>query len=540
MSIEETSRTKSDRRLKSITKARAIGVLTALVVLLFLQGVSYRLYVAEREREYAATEKECANITNNFENLLAHSTRAVSTLAYLAEEGLASNEFERVADNLLQRRTHLDALQIVRDDTIRQTFPLAGNEATIDYPVMQDPDHLRSAMLAVERGDVYFEGPIDLIQGGQGIVGRKAIMKADTLWGFAAAIIRLETLTGSMNLSADGCNGLFCVQIHKESSHDQPSAAFFDNTLPEDRQFAQAHVSAGNWVISTWAKEPSYFAKVLPYIIMGLVLAILAGVITSTLLTQPMRLEALVNERTQDLERANARLELQAKRLESTNEELEQFAYVASHDLQEPLRMITAFLQQLERRAGDQLDERAREYVYYAKDGAQRMRQTILDLLELSRASRLEQVKEDVDLKQLLDDYIAHRSLLIEQSQAEIQYDELPVVKSNPIAVKQVIENLLDNALKYRQEQVAPKVKVTAHEDRNYWYITVRDNGIGIAPEHHEKIFIIFQRLHQRDDKHGSGLGLAIVKKVVDRFGGQITLESELGVGSAFTFSLPK
>lgn len=225
--------------------------------------------------------------------------------------------------------------------------------------------------------------------------------------------------------------------------------------------------------------------------------------------------------------------------LKRSNEELEQFAYVASHDLQEPLRMISSFLTQLERKYKDQLDDKARQYIHFAVDGASRMRQIILDLLDYSRVGRFLHEAEPVSLAELVDEYRVMRARLIREKRADIRTEGLPTVTTHRAPLAQILNNLIDNALKYAKEGVPPDVLVKGERVHDVWSISVHDNGIGIEPEYFDKIFVIFQRLHDKQSYGGTGMGLSIVKKIVENLGGAISVESVPGEGSTFTFTLP-
>src|SRR5690606_3754162 len=233
-----------------------------------------------------------------------------------------------------------------------------------------------------------------------------------------------------------------------------------------------------------------------------------------------------------ELIKLNESLKKYAHELELTNEELEQFAFIASHDLQEPLRMISSFLDQLKRKYSGQLDDKAHEYIHFATDGAKRMKQIILDLLEYSRAGKVQENRTKISLEQLIHDYQSLRKTIIEEKSAEISHSELPLVEGYRAPLTQVLHCLLDNAIKYTSEDTAPRIRLEVTETSSEWICSVRDNGTGIAPEFFEKIFVIFQRLHDRTQHSGSGIGLSIVKKQVESWGGKVWLESSVGNGS--------
>ena len=240
------------------------------------------------------------------------------------------------------------------------------------------------------------------------------------------------------------------------------------------------------------------------------------------------------------LNELNQSLQLQSTELKRSNEELEQFAFVASHDLQEPLRMITSFMELLQKKYSNQLDEKGHQYIYYATDGAKRMRQIILDLLDYSRALKSSEGKQIVDLNEVISEFKKLRRIIISEKEVVILSYSLPIIPTYKAAVIQVFNCILDNAIKYSKKDKQPQIVITAHEEENQWLFSITDNGIGIKPEFHKKIFVIFQRLHNADKYAGTGIGLSIAKRHVEYLGGQIWLESTPGIGTTFHFTLSK
>lgn len=231
---------------------------------------------------------------------------------------------------------------------------------------------------------------------------------------------------------------------------------------------------------------------------------------------------------------------LLSEELAISNTELEQFAYMASHDLQEPLRMISSFMTQLEIQYKDSLDERAKQYIYYATDGAARMRKIILNLLEYSLAGRKNVETELIDINELLLESIKLNRKVIEETSATIEWKNLPAIQGNRTCLQQLFQNLIGNALKYKKNNEKPEIKLTASETSTHWQFLISDNGIGIEAHFFEKIFVVFQRLHTKDEYSGTGLGLAICKKIVENHGGKIWLESKPNEGSTFYFTILK
>ena len=263
-------------------------------------------------------------------------------------------------------------------------------------------------------------------------------------------------------------------------------------------------------------------------------------------------LEVLVEERAAELTKTNEALiaEIEERKrawqqlertlldLERSNKDLEQFAYVASHDLQEPLRMVASYTQLLARRYKGRLDQDADDFIGYAVDGASRMQRLIQDLLSFSRVGTRGEPLEPTDCNTVLGQARANLQVAIEESGALITNDELPTVLADEAQLIQVFQNLVSNAIKFRGEE-PPVIRVSAERQGDDWVFSVRDNGIGMEPQHFDRIFVIFQRLHGREDYPGTGIGLAIAKRIVERHGGRIWVESQPGQGSTFFFTIP-
>ncbi|MBD3187714.1 PAS domain S-box protein [Candidatus Bathyarchaeota archaeon] len=235
---------------------------------------------------------------------------------------------------------------------------------------------------------------------------------------------------------------------------------------------------------------------------------------------------------------AEKHLEVILKKLRRSNRELEQFAYIASHDLQEPLRMVSSYLQLIERRYGEKLDATAHEFIDFAVDGAKRMKTLINDLLLFSRVQTRGKAFLETDLNEVIDEARKNLQFMIQETGAVIQNDELPTIKVDKTQFIQLFQNLLNNAIKFHRDEV-PFVKVSCRKDEDAWIFSFKDNGIGIKKEYFKKIFLIFQRLHAKGLYPGTGIGLAICKHIVARHGGKIWLESEPGAGSTFHVAIP-
>jgi light-regulated signal transduction histidine kinase (bacteriophytochrome) len=242
-------------------------------------------------------------------------------------------------------------------------------------------------------------------------------------------------------------------------------------------------------------------------------------------LSELKRGEMALAEKTRDLERSNA--------------ELEQFAYVASHDLQEPLRMVASYVQLLSKRYSGKLDRDADEFIQYAVDGARRMQNLINDLLTYSRVGRRDRAFETVNLKQAAQFAVKNLSVACEESGARVEIGDLPEIYGESGAMIQLFQNLIGNAIKFRRPDVSPLIRIRAESEGAFYRIEIEDNGIGINPRYFDRIFVVFQRLNERDQYQGNGIGLAICKKIVELHGGVIGLRSDGQSGATFYFTLP-
>ena len=299
-------------------------------------------------------------------------------------------------------------------------------------------------------------------------------------------------------------------------------------------------------VIAVWTIwTPVYRLAGVVKLLTGLVSAVTAY-LTWRLIPIALRIPspAALERANEQLRELNAELEQRVAertaRLDESNRELQSFAYVASHDLQEPLRMVTTYMQLLERKHSEQLDAGAAECVRFAVDGATRMRALIDDLLEYSRVGSHEATRAEVALDVPLDRALAQLAAQVAESGARIERGALPTLVVAVSPFTQVFQNLISNAIKYCGER-PPWIQIAAErgEDDDGWTIEVSDHGLGIAGEHHERIFDVFQRLHTREQYPGTGIGLAVCKRVIERHGGRIWVESSAGAGARFRFWLP-
>jgi len=245
-------------------------------------------------------------------------------------------------------------------------------------------------------------------------------------------------------------------------------------------------------------------------------------------------------EQQKELERLNSELKNYTQKLEQSNKDLEQFAYIASHDLQEPLRMVSSFMTQLQKKYQDQLDDKAQTYINFAIDGTKRMRQIIVDLLEFSRAGTQKEKLEKLDLNEEIAEVLSLHHTNLNKYNINLEVEDLPELIYTKTGIRQIFHNLIGNAIKYRKKEGKANIAIIWKKNKKEFLFKIHDNGIGIDEKHKNKIFQIFQRLHSKSEYSGTGIGLAICKKIIEKYGGKIWLDSQLGIGSDFYFTIPK
>lgn len=298
--------------------------------------------------------------------------------------------------------------------------------------------------------------------------------------------------------------------------------------------FSQIHMTFGSTALFDNSFNIAHFLKVISYLIpfCGLVLDYHRTYRDSE------RINTMLIEEIQSHKATEEKLEHQTIELKRSNEELQQFAYIASHDLQEPLRMVASFTQLLKRRYKDKLDNDANEFIDFAVDGVKRMQELINDLLQFSRVTTQAKDLEKVDLNPVIEKVKRNLMQSIEESKAEIIFEKMPTINADDFQMVELFQNIIGNGIKYRGDRT-PSINIKAKDLGDRWQISIGDNGIGIEEQYFEKIFLIFQRLHTKNEYSGTGIGLAICKKIIERHSGEIWVDSELGKGTTFHFTIP-
>ena len=459
--------------------------------------------------------------------------------------------------------------------------PYGGNEKALGLDLASEAVRLEGLNRARDSGEMVATGPITLVQEPEEQLGFLVFVpvyrrgaRLDTardrhanLSGFAVGVFRGDDLLREttsqfhpagidmalFDQSSPGGERLIAWHPSRLRNGPASEAAAASGTRRDGLHYSARLTVAGRDWLLVCTPAPEFLAaqgQWGSWLFLVAELALIAVLVTSLAANgrRASRLERLTaqlsgaNERlgleVADRKRAEKALSERTEALARSNAELEQFAYVASHDLQEPLRMVTAYVQMLARRYQGKLDANADEFIAFAVDGAQRMSVLINDLLSYSRVTTRGKDFAPTDCKAVMENVLADLQVAIEESGAVVTHDPLPTILADGVQIGRVFQNLVGNAIKYHGAQ-APRVHVSAGRQGEEWRFAVRDNGIGIAPEHQERIFVIFQRLHARQEYVGTGIGLAICKKTVERHGGRIWVESEPGKGSTFYFTVP-
>ena len=643
------------------------GVLGFLITFLLTQFITLKDYQLILSKEEIETREIMNTVERNISSGLNYAFAATRTLAFLEENYGTLNNFDEIGKEMLKNQPYIDAIQLLEQGVIVAVYPFEGNEVVLGMDIMQTAGR-QEALIAKTKDNIHFAGPLELTQGGRGIVGRYPITKAGEFWGYAASIIRMEKFEEMMGITED-----MDKKFHFQLSKIKPDSAEEEKFLPRSNETYSGDsesvlMDIGDWTLSVQLKKSKAFETVYLAAILRLVLATILGFIAWYLAHLPSLLRKKINRQTRKLRKSNERfyyatlatsdalwdwnlntgfvyrsenfeklfghsrnkytdnndfwnehihpedlddvlkklktllesdnnywknqfrfkksdgtyayvldkgvvirdkngkavrligagqdvtetvmarknlekmgqeLEKRARDLEISNAELEQFAFKASQDLQEPLRMIRSFLKLIERKYENLLDAKGKQYIHYAIKGSEQLKQIILDLLEYSKAENMGH-KERFSLNETLKEVKFLLKAEIRESNAKILYSALPEIFAAQVSIRQLFQNLISNAIKYKSELETPIIHINWHEDEDYWFFNVSDNGIGIPKEFHDKVFQVFERLYSQDKSSGTGLGLSICKKIVENHEGTISLSSEPKQGTCFSFSIKK
>lgn len=515
----------------------ALGV---LLVALYVENLStehfqkdVRLLVSERLSLVRARLE--GNINSN-----AQLTRGL-VAAITTEPDMTQERFAALAAEVLRGKSQIRNIGAAPGLVIRLMYPLKGNEKALGLDYRKTPDQTAAALQARDLGELVLAGPVNLVQGGQGFIGRIPVFTGPEpgndrqFWGLVSTVIDVERLYQDSGLLDPDLP--IEIAIRGEDAKGREGAHFFGRKAVLEANPVEVDVILpwGSWTMAAipkggWPVRPDEAWLLYAGFLLAGLLIVAPMVVVGRL---------LVERRD-----AEQRLTRTVEALEFSNTELESFAYVASHDLREPLRNVTNYSTLLQRKLADRLSRDEMDYLKFIRDGATRMDHLVRDLLDFSRVGRLCEPMSKVSVHAVFDTVLGHMRSQLESSNAEVEITSaLPTVMASRDELERVFLNLLGNALKYRSADTPPRIAIGCVRDGTMWRFHVQDNGIGIqaGEGYEERIFELFKRLHQREEHGGgTGVGLAICRKIIERYDGRIWIESPgLNQGSRFLFTLP-
>lgn len=452
------------------------------------------------------------------------------------------SEFPQFAGTMFRVGEGVRNISVAPDFTVRWVFPdEPGNRKVIGNNILEDrrPGFEAAVRRAIDSRRIAVHEPVELIQGGLGLIAREAVFLNDRPWGAVGMVFMVEPLIKQSGLPQMGRNLLWGVRTAAGTAVAGNGAAFITDPV-----LTRINLPDGYWELAV-APETSWEGAIrgsLEYHMLQAALVALGVLVLLTVVSQISNRQTLRQEvaaRTADLWDAKKILERHSRELEQAHEELERFAYVAAHDLQEPLRSITSFSQLILRSYKDKLDHEGQDWLNQVVEGGQRMRLLLRDVQLYLAEATLPMPTKPYEADTALHDAEIKLSLAIRASGVVIEADPLPEVMADRRRITEIMTAVLANAIEYRSPDRPARVRIRSRQDGAMQVICVEDNGIGIAPEYHQRIFEVFQRLHGRTEHPGTGMGLAIANKMARRLGGRISLTSTPGQGTVFSIHLP-
>lgn len=537
------SKPHTDRRLDRMTRLHPAlpWILACAVTFLSLLAI-LRLDAVEQSRMEEQARRETlvrlSTIRAKLEaELNAPLLRARGIVAHIVMNGdITTEEFTRLAALLLEGHRTLRNVVVSRDMVISMTYPLAGNESVVGVDYRSVPEQHAMVLKTIETRGQLIQGPVPLIQGGTGLIARIPVFldKPDgtpgPFFGMVNTVLDISKIFAEAGLVTDDLPFRVAIRGRNGTGADGP-LIFGDPSVFDERPVeTDVQLPQGSWQLAAvphggWVSVDDRVAR-MRLMAIGIFLMMAATAFgTARHVTHQAAAARALRAKTIELERSNS--------------DLESFAYVASHDLQTPLRNIVSYAQLLERRYRGRLDQDADEFIFYLVDGATRMSLLVRDLLNYARVSAATGELAPIPVRRSVDIALENLATDIAEARAEIEIGDLPIVNAEETQLTSLFQNLLGNAIRYRSPDRPLKITISARrsQDQAGWTISVADNGVGIDPDYFDKIFVIFQRLHAGGG--GTGIGLAVCSRIAHRFGGSIAVESAVGQGATFRVSFP-
>ncbi|MDQ2101708.1 sensor histidine kinase [Azospirillum isscasi] len=510
----------------------AAGQLLVTVLLaagfLWVDSLYTRYLIAERRAAAALTAVSAASTLSSAVNERLALVRGLTAFVGVeAHAGTLDAQFAPFAEGLRRSVTGVRGVSAAPGFVVRHIHPLDGNQRVFGTALLSDPrpGYAETVQRALVTGDVTVYGPVDLMQGGRGLIARQIVFGKDRPWGAVGMVFDLKPILDEARLEAMPQDLAFLLRAETGVVVAGEGAVLRQSPIVEtitltDGTWEFALAPRAGWLAAARA-EPAYTA----FLGVFALLALMTEALAYLMLSRRRTLERLVERRTGELD--------------GLNRELERFAYVTAHDLQEPLRAIASYTQLLERHFQGRLDEEGAEFIRQIVDGASRLKMLLRDVQLFLAEDRVPLCIRPIAAGEALDSALAILDRRIRETGAVVAAEGLGAVMADERRLREILVVLLGNAVEYRHPYRAAEIAVVQRRDGKQDVIDVRDNGIGIEPQYREQIFEVFRRLHSREEHPGTGMGLAIARKMAERMGGRITLESAPGVGTTFSVHLP-
>ncbi|MFD1625815.1 sensor histidine kinase [Azospirillum griseum] len=518
-------------RVGGLVAAQAGVTLLLLAVYWWGSGVYTRFLVAEHRTAAALT---AASLASSLTSALNERLALVRGLTSFVDVGVTSghlpSEFPRYAEGLRRSVPGVRNISAAPGFVVRHVHPLEGNEKVLGNDLLQDarPGFADTVQRAIVTMDVTVHGPVALIQGGQGLIARQVVPgvgEGARPWGAVGMVFDLRSVLDEVHFDRVPPHLGFALHTDNGQQVAGDAAILKRDPLIERIELPDSHWKLAIAARAGWSALARGDQSFLAFQGAFLLLACLIETLAFLAFSRRQTLESLVERRTAELGRAK--------------NEMEQFAYAAAHDLQEPLRVIASYAQLLEKQQKGRLDEESEGFIREIVDGAGRLKMLLRDVQLFLAEDRVPLSNRPVLAEDALNAAVTLLRKRIAEAGATIIASDLPLVAADERRLREIFVVLIGNAVEYRHSYRAAEIRVSHRRQDGYDVIEVRDNGIGIDPRFRDQIFEVFRRLHGRDEHPGTGMGLAIARKMVERLGGRITVESTPGVGSVFAVYLP-